>query len=81
MWNLLDVLAFVPPLVEAFLMHGAHVTWFTFGRFDFRWFKILRWVWLTKGLRLSACLLDLAAPLCLTLSLLADNECSQQQSD
>ena len=44
LWNLLDVLSFAPPLVEAFLMHGAHVTWFTFGRFDFRWFKILRWV-------------------------------------
>ena len=63
MWNLLDVLSFVPPLVEAFLMHGAHVTWFTFGRFDFRWFKILRWVWLITCLTLYACLMNLAATL------------------
>ncbi|KAK9808990.1 hypothetical protein WJX72_007481 [[Myrmecia] bisecta] len=40
-WNVLDILAFAPPLLEALLMHGANVP-FKLGRFDFRWFKILR---------------------------------------
>ena len=40
-WNLLDVCAFAPPLVELLLVRGAKVP-FQMGRFDFRWFKILR---------------------------------------
>ena len=41
MWSMLDFCAFAPPLVEAVLMHGARLP-FKLGRFDFRWFKILR---------------------------------------
>ena len=41
MWSMLDFCAFAPPLVEAILMHGARMP-FKLGRFDFRWFKILR---------------------------------------
>ncbi len=41
MWSMLDFCAFAPPLVEAILMHGARLP-FKLGRFDFRWFKILR---------------------------------------
>ncbi|KAL3142086.1 hypothetical protein ABBQ32_004709 [Trebouxia sp. C0010 RCD-2024] len=41
MWSMLDFCAFAPPLVEALLMHGARLP-FKLGRFDFRWFKILR---------------------------------------
>ena len=40
-WNVLDLLAFFPPLLEACLLHGANVP-FKLGRFDLRWFKILR---------------------------------------
>ena len=40
-WNVLDFLAFFPPLLELCLFHGANVS-FTLGQFDFRWFKILR---------------------------------------
>ena len=43
MWSMLDFCAFAPPLVEAILMHGARLP-FKLGRFDFRWFKILRCV-------------------------------------
>ena len=42
-WNVLDLLAFFPPLLEVCLLHGANVP-FKLGRFDLRWFKILRCV-------------------------------------
>lgn len=42
-WNILDFLAFFPPLLEICLFHGANVA-FTLGQFDLRWFKILRCV-------------------------------------
>lgn len=40
-WNLLDLCAFMPPLIELVLVRGAKLP-FQLGRFDFRWFKILR---------------------------------------
>ncbi len=42
-WNVLDFVAFFPPLLELALMYGANLP-FRLGRFDLRWFKILRWV-------------------------------------
>ena len=41
LWNILDFLAFFPPLLELVLFHGANVP-IRLGQFDFRWFKILR---------------------------------------
>lgn len=41
LWNVLDFLAFFPPLLELALFHGANVP-IRLGQFDFRWFKILR---------------------------------------
>ena len=41
-WNVLDFVAFFPPLLELALMYGANLP-FRLGRFDLRWFKILRW--------------------------------------
>ena len=52
-WNVLDVLASFPPLVELVLLHGANVP-FTLGRLDLRWFKILRCVLPRPDLRSSA---------------------------
>jgi len=52
MWSMLDFCAFAPPLVEAILMHGARLP-FKLGRFDFRWFKILRCVMHSNHSRLS----------------------------
>lgn len=46
-WNILDFAAFFPPLMEVALMHGANMP-FSLGRFDLRWFKILRYVWPLK---------------------------------
>lgn len=40
-WNVLDFAAFFPPLFELALMYGANLP-FRLGRFDLRWFKILR---------------------------------------
>ena len=40
-WNLLDFMAFFPPLMEMALLYGAKLS-FSLGRFDLRWFKILR---------------------------------------
>lgn len=40
-WNLLDLLAFLPPLLESCLLYAANMP-FNLGRFDLRWFKILR---------------------------------------
>ena len=40
-WNLLDFMAFFPPLMEMALLYGAKLP-FSLGRFDLRWFKILR---------------------------------------
>ncbi|BDA48910.1 probable potassium channel subfamily T member 2 at N-terminal half [Coccomyxa sp. Obi] len=40
-WNVLDFVAFFPPLLELALMYGANLP-FRLGRFDLRWFKILR---------------------------------------
>ncbi|EIE18822.1 hypothetical protein COCSUDRAFT_59753 [Coccomyxa subellipsoidea C-169] len=40
-WNVLDFAAFFPPLLELALMYGANLP-FRLGRFDLRWFKILR---------------------------------------
>lgn len=42
-WNILDFVAFFPPLLELALMYGANLP-FRLGRFDLRWFKILRYV-------------------------------------
>ena len=38
-WNICDLLAFAPPLLEATLRQ---FTPFTLGHIDLRWFKILR---------------------------------------
>ena len=40
-WNVLDFMAFFPPLLETALLYGAKLS-FSLGRFDLRWFKILR---------------------------------------
>eukprot|EP00884_Botryococcus_braunii_P010005 jgi/Botrbrau1/19005/Bobra.0100s0039.1 len=40
-WNLLDLFAVFPPLLEWALL-CLHYSGFSLGRFDFRWFKILR---------------------------------------
>ena len=40
-WNILDFMAFFPPLMELALLYGAKLP-FSLGRFDLRWFKILR---------------------------------------
>ena len=40
-WNLLDFLAFFPPLLEHLVAHSIRIN-FSMGHFDFRWFKILR---------------------------------------
>lgn len=60
-WNVLDFAAFFPPLLELALMYGANLP-FRLGRFDLRWFKILRCVRLPssarghlKTLNLSGC--------------------------
>jgi hypothetical protein len=50
-WNVLDFLAFFPPLMEVVLMHGANLP-FRLGRFDLRWFKILR---LTLPFKIHQC--------------------------
>lgn len=59
-WNVLDLLAFFPPLLEACLLHGANVP-FKLGRFDLRWFKILRYlspaVWLAR----RSCIIAIAS--------------------
>ncbi len=40
-WNVLDFLAFFPPLAEALLLHATDLP-FRMGRIDLRWFKLLR---------------------------------------
>ena len=42
-WNMLDFFAFFPPLLELWVAHSISIN-FSMGHFDFRWFKILRWV-------------------------------------
>ena len=42
-WNVLDFMAFFPPLMELALLYGAKLP-FSLRRFDLRWFKILRCV-------------------------------------
>lgn len=54
LWNVLDFLAFFPPLLELCLFHGANVT-FTLGGLDLRWFKILRWVTPDLGASTGSC--------------------------
>ena len=40
-WNVLDFLAFFPPLAEALLLNATSLP-FRMGRIDLRWFKLLR---------------------------------------
>lgn len=62
-WNLLDFMAFFPPLMEMALLYGAKLP-FSLGRFDLRWFKILRFL-------PSPCLLCLLEPSCSGLALVS----------
>ena len=52
-WNVLDFMAFFPPLLETALLYGAKLS-FSLGRFDLRWFKILR-CWPIHMPRLRLC--------------------------
>lgn len=62
-WNLLDFMAFFPPLMEMALLYGAKLP-FSLGRFDLRWFKILRFC-------PSCCVSCLLGPRCSVLALLS----------